>query len=56
VLVVHNLGGEPADATIPTPGTTSEVVFADPGTSLVRDGSGWRARLPARSSAFWRVR
>jgi glycosidase len=57
VLVVHNLG--PAEAAVAVPGLAvaeAEAILADAGAALSRDGAGWRARLPPRSSGIWRVR
>jgi len=57
VLVAHNLGA--AEATLAASelvGGTAEVLLADPGAVLAKDGAGWRARLPPRSSGVWRVR
>src|SRR5204863_1699428 len=59
VLVAHNLGRAGVDAAVPTPagaGAAAEPLFADPGASLARDGTGWRAHLAPRSSAAWRIR
>lgn len=57
VLVAHNLGGAAAEAVAPDlAGAAAEPLFADPGAALARDGGGWRARLPPRSSAVWRLR
>jgi len=57
VLVAHNLG--PAEAAVAVSGlagAVAEAVLADPGAALAKDGAGWRARLPPRSSGIWRVR
>jgi glycosidase len=57
VLVAHNLG--PAEAAVAVPGlagAVAEALLADPGAALAKDGAGWRARLPPRSSGIWRVR
>jgi len=57
VLVAHNLGETPAEAgPLPAPGATAEPIFADPAAELVREGTGWRARLPGRGSGVWRLR
>jgi alpha-amylase len=56
-LVVHNLSGEPVDTGVmAAPGATAEPLFADDGAKVAKEGSGWRATLPARSSAIWRLR
>jgi glycosidase len=57
VLVAHNLG--PAEAAVAVPGlagAVAEALLADPGAALAKEGAGWRARLPPRSSGIWRVR
>jgi glycosidase len=57
VLVAHNLG--PAEAAVAVPGLAgaeAEALLADPGAALAKEGAGWRARLPPRSSGIWRVR
>jgi glycosidase len=57
VLVVHNLGTVPADTgPLAAPGARAEPVFADAGTSLVREEGGWRAIMPPRTSGAWRLR
>ena len=57
VLVAHNVGETPAEAgPLPAPGEKAEPLFADPAAELVREGTGWRARLPGRGSGVWRLR
>jgi hypothetical protein len=57
VLVAHNLGAAAAEAAVPAPaGAAAELVFADAGAALAKEGAGWRARLPPRSSGIWRIR
>ncbi|HEU4383293.1 MAG TPA: alpha-amylase family glycosyl hydrolase [Anaeromyxobacteraceae bacterium] len=57
VLVAHNLGAAPAEATgLSAPGAAAEPLLADPGATLASDGSGWRVALPPRGSGAWRLR
>jgi len=57
VLVVHNLSGEKLDTGAMTaPGRAAEPLLVDRGATLVVEGTGWRASLPARASGIWRLR
>jgi len=57
VLVAHNVGETPAEAgPLPAPGEKAEALFADPAAELVREGTGWRTRLPGHGSGVWRLR
>jgi glycosidase len=56
LLVVHNAAPEPADTgLLDVAGSTAEPLL--PGAArLEREGTGWRAILPAHGSGVWRVR
>lgn len=56
VLAVHNLGATAATERLSAEGTAADVLFADPGASLVRDGDAWSATVPAYGSGIWRLR
>jgi glycosidase len=59
VLVAHNMGDAPADTgVLAVPGEEAQplVTPARGEARLEREGAGWRATLPARGSAVWRVR
>jgi glycosidase len=59
VLVVHNLGDASADTgVLAAPGEHAEPLIgpAQGEARLVREGEGWRATLPPRGSAAWRLR
>jgi glycosidase len=57
VLVVHNLSSaEVAVGPVPAPGATSaRPLLADPAASATFSAGSVTARLPARSSAAWRI-
>jgi glycosidase len=57
VLVVHNLGPEPAEVEAKElAGAAAKPLLADPGATLEKGTAGWRAILPARSTGIWSVR
>ncbi len=59
VLVVHNLGAEPATVSQPLSASPREPLFADPDvTATAEPGKKgtWKLTLPAYSTAVWRLR
>ena len=57
VLVVHNLGDAAQSAgPFELEGDTAEPLLVDAGVEAVREGSGWRVTLPARTSGLWRLK
>ena len=56
VLVLHNLGSEPADQTVDDVAGRLDPLFVSAGVGLpARAGSGWSFRLPAGASGIWKV-
>jgi hypothetical protein len=56
VLVVHNLGEEPATAgPFRLDAAASAELFADAGARLTLEDGGLKVALPARGSGVWRL-
>ncbi|SEM55823.1 Glycosidase [Stigmatella aurantiaca] len=57
VLVVHNVSDSGASVgPLALPGTTAEVLFADPQVgSLTRAADGWQVSLSGRGTGIWRL-
>jgi hypothetical protein len=57
VLVVHNVGTVAADSgPLAVAGQRADPLFVDAGAEIVREGETWRARMPPRTTAVWRLR
>ncbi len=55
VLVVHNLGDAPLDASLPVAGGGASALFATPGASIAPSDGGARLALPPHASALFRL-
>ncbi|HVR99344.1 MAG TPA: alpha-amylase family glycosyl hydrolase [Thermoanaerobaculia bacterium] len=56
VLVLHNLGSEPAEQMVDDVAGRLDPLFVSAGVGLpARAGSGWSFRLPAGASGIWKV-
>jgi glycosidase len=56
VLVAHNFGAAIATVHVTAPGTSADVLLADPGAALAAATDGWSLTLPSLGSAIWRLR
>jgi len=56
VLAAHNLGAGTATHALTAPGTTADVLLADPGATLAAGSGGWTITLPPYGSGIWRLR
>jgi hypothetical protein len=55
VLVVHNLGPEPQELSLPVEATRAEPLLATDGAAATRDGGTVRLALPAYASGAFRL-